>query len=442
MPPHSNMYVPNESCTTYSTKQGPDPAHIPPSHLDHQADCDRYSRHSSTVPASPNDICRGTNHAYSVAHPCDSWGMPDHSRGYLLSSSNIFASGHNQPGGSLSGSVNPGRKNPYPAGPPYHQFGLQPPPLQAGLAHLEMSLHHYIENSFVGLARIVAEKHDRTVNQVVIRLESLEARLEKRSKKMEADLEEMKGDLEEMKKEIRSRNEESSKEWLKGFNSVRELVRGVDYKMGSLEKKVEECSCTSRYHSANGELSDSRRVDDDDDLSHRRPNHPPNHRRTESAQATFPAQESSPLRSFPLGSLATSATKLQSRSSGDGKSDYSSSQGRHSNSTTSTSARSINDRSASRREFFADLVANHGQHPHPPPPDLSLHPAFNSNRSQSSSNDSRAARPSTPIPSVPSPPYWSSSKNLKGGGPAMSATTSLLHKPSSRHLDWYQKAFA
>lgn len=365
--------------------------------------------------------------------------MPDHSRGYPYSSSNIFASGPNQPGASLSGSANPGRTNPYPTGPPYHQLGLQPPPVQAGLAHMEMALHHHIENCFAGLTRLVADKHDRTVNRVVIRLESLEAKMERRSKKMEADLEEMKGDMEEMKKDISSRNEESSKEWLKVFNSVRELVRGVDYKMGSLEKKVEEYSCTSRYHSANGELSDSRRVDDDD-LSHRRPSQSPKHRRTESAQATFPAQEPSSLRSFPLGSLAiTSATKQQSRASGDGKSDYSSSQGRHSNSTTSTSARSSNDRSASRREFFADLVAHRGQQPPPPPPDLSLHPAYN-NQSQSSSNGSRA-RPSTPIPSLPSPPYWSSNQNSKGG-PAKSATTLLLHKPSSRHLDWYQKAFA
>lgn len=425
MPSHSNMYAPNESCTTYSTKQGLNPAHIPPSHPDHQADCDRYSRHSSTVPASPDDICRGTNHAYSVAQPYDSWGMPDHSRGYPYTSSNIY----NQPEASLSGSVNPGRKNPYPAGPPYHQFGLQPPPVQAGLAHMEMALHHHIENCFAGLTRLVADKHDRTLNQVVLRLESLEARLERRSKKMEADLEEMKGDLEEMKKEITSRNEESSKEWLKGFNSVRELVRGVDYKMGSLEKKVEEYSCKSRYPSVNGELSGSRV---EFDVSPRRPNQSPKHRRTESAQATFPAQESSPLRSFPLGSLATSATKQQSRSSGDGKSDYSSSQGRHSNST-STSARSSNDRSASRREFFADLVATRGQQP--PPPDLSQHPAYN----QSQSSNGRA-RPPTPIPSLPSPPCWSN-QNSKGG-PAKSPTTLLVHKPSSRHLDWYQKAFA
>lgn len=291
---------------------------------------------------------------------------------------------------------------------------------------MEMALHHHIENSFVGLTRLVADKHDRTVNQVVLRLESLEARLERRSKKIEADLEEMKGDLEEMKKEITSRNEESSKECLKGFNSVRELVRGVDYKMGSLEKKVEEYSC---YHSANGELSGSRV---EYDLSPRRPNQSPKHRRTESAQASFPAQEPSPLRSFPLGSLATSATKQQSRSSGDGKSEYSSSQGRHSNSTN-TSARSSNDRSASRREFFADLVASRGQQP--PPPDLSLHPAYN----QSQSSNGRG-RPSTPIPSLPSPLCWSS-QNSKGGR-SKSPTTLLIHKPSSRHLDWYQKAFA
>lgn len=354
--------------------------------------------------------------------------MPDNSRGDSYTSSNAFASGHTQSGASLSGSANSVRSNAYPAGSPYHRFGLQPPPVQAGLAHMEMTLHHHIENCFSGLTRLVTDKHDRTVNQVVLRLESLEERLERRSKKMEADLEEMKGDLEEMKKEITSRHEESSQECLKGFNSVRELVRGVDYKMGSLEKKVEECSCTSRYQRANGELSGCRA---EFDLSPRRPNQSPKHRRTESAQATFPAQESSPLRSFPLGSHATCGTKKNSRSS-DGKSDYSSSQGRHSNST-SISARSSNDRCASRREFFADLVAARGQQQ--PPPDLSQHPAYN----QSQSSTSRA-RQLTPIPSLPSPTY-SSSKNSKGG-PAKSPTTLLFHKPSSRHLDWYQKAFA
>lgn len=389
---------------------------------------ERYSIHSPTVPASPDGICGGNSHPYSAAQPYDSWWMPDNLRGNSYISSNTFASGHTQSGASLSGSANPVRKNAYAAGPPYHQFGLQPPPLQAGLAHMEMTIHHHIENCFAGLTRLVTDKHDRTVNQVVLRLESLEERLERRSKKTEADLEEMKGDLEELKKEITSRYEESSQECLKGFNSVRELVRGVDYKMGSLEKKVDECSCTSRYQCANGELSGSRA---EFDLSPRRPNQSPKHRRTESAQATFPAQESSPLR-FPLGSHATSGTKKQSRSSGDGKSDYSSSQGRHSNST-STSARSSNDRSVSRREFFADLVATRGQQP--PPPDLSQHPAYN--QSQSSSG---CGRPLTPIPSLPSPPYWSS-QNSKGG-PSKCPTTILSHKPSTRHLDWYQKAFA
>lgn len=388
---------------------------------------DRYSRQSPTVPASPDEICKGNNRTYCTAQPYDSWGMPDHSRGDSYTSSNTFASGHTQSAASLSGSANPVRKNAYPAVPPYLQFGLQPPPVQAGLAHMEMTLHHHIESCFAGLTRLVTDKHDRTLNQVVLQLESLEERLERRSKKMEADLEEMKGDLEEMKKEIASRHEESSQECLKGFNSVRELVRGVDYKMGSLERKVEECSCISRYQCANGELSGSRV---DFDLSPHRQNQSPKHRRTESAQATFPAQESSPLRSFPLGSHATCGTKKQSRSSGDGKSDYSSSQGRHSNST-STSARSSNDRSVSRREFFADLVATRGQQP--PPPDLSQHPAYN----QSQSSNGRA-RPPTPIPSLPSPQYWSS-QNSKGG-PVKSPTT-LFHKPSSRHFDWCQKAF-
>lgn len=302
--------------------------------------------------------------------------------------------------------------------------------MQTGLAHMEMTLHHHIESCFSGLTRLVTDKHDRTVNQVVLRLESLEERFERRSKKMEADLEEMKGDLEEMKKEITSKYEESSQEFLKGFNSVRELVKGVDYKMGSLEKKVEECSCISRHQCANGELRGSRV---EFDLSPRRPNQSPKHRRTESAQATFPAQESSPLCSFPPGSHAISGTKSQSRSSGgDGKSDYSSSQECHSNST-SISARSSHDRSARRREYFADLVATRSQQQ--PPPDLSQHPAFN----QSQSSTGRA-RPLTPIPSLPSPTYWTS-QNPKGG-PAKSPTTLLFHKPSSRHLDWYQKAFA
>lgn len=422
------MYAPNESYTTCPKKQGLNPAHLPPPHPCNRAGSYQYSRHSATVPASPDEIFRGNSHPYSVARPYDSRGMPAHSRGNSYTSSNTFASGNTQSGASLSGSANPGRKYAYQV-PPYHQIGLQPPPVQAGLAHMELTLHHRIENSFASLIRLVTDKHDMTVNQVVLRLETLEERLERRSKKVEADLEEIKGDLEEMKKELISRQEELSKECLKGFNSVRELVRGVDYKMGSLEKKVEECSYTSQYRCGNGELSGGRI---EFDLSPRRPNQSPKHRRTESAQATFPAQEPSPVRSLPLGSHATSAARKQSRSSGDGKSDYSSSQGRHSNST-STSARSSNDRSASRREFFADLVATRGQQP--PPPDLSQHPAYN----QSQPSNGRP-RPPTPIPSLPSPPFWSS-QNSKGGS-AKSPTTLLFHKPSSRHLDWYQKAFA
>ncbi len=254
------------------------------------------------------------------------------------------------------------------------------------------------------------------MDQVLQRLGRVEESMEGKFERMK---EEMRGDLadvfkmisegfEELKQDTAALHRETANEFddfAQKMDGIRELTRGVDLKMETLEKKIEGFGW--RYYRFNPEEVLS---GDDFELPADVPSHqPPNRRRTDSAHAALFSSEQ--LRQRPSTSHEGRIQSGQSAQEG--------SQLRPSDNSSAAGSRDSNERgTANRREFVAELVAARGN-----PPDLSQHPAYQ-------------------FPGSPAPRGRLSAAKASAAGKERSPR-GLFQKPTFRHgLDWYQKAFS
>ena len=228
--------------------------------------------------------------------------------------------------------------------PPRSHPEFQPSkPMPASLSQLELALHHHIESCFGSLSRLVTDKHDRIMDQIIRRLENLEEIIGKGQKSGKGDIRDMKKDIGILKVDV--------KDVLKGSNEVKNLIKALDHKIGTLEKTVKEDGSKCQHVTA--------------DVNRNEPEKPavqqrlPVHRRTESAHAPGNPEQ---LQRYQSGTSHSSSPRHQSGNS---------SKGRRSN-TLSGEGRSSAGGS-SRREYFAELGAARS-----PVPDLREHPAYSS----------------------------------------------------------------
>ncbi len=226
--------------------------------------------------------------------------------------------------------------------PPRSHPEFQPSgPMPAGLAHLELTLHHHIENCFGSLSRLVADKHDRVMDQTIRRLENLEETVTKGQKNGKGDVKDMKKEFSNLKAEVRN--------VIKGNDEIKDLIKALDEKIGKLEKKVEASGCKGQSVATDttGHEAETSRAQKGDIV----------HRRTESAHNGGNPER---LQQNQSGANHSASARHQSGNS---------SKGRRSNTTSGGGAGSA--AGSSRREYFTELGASRG-----PVPDVREHPAY------------------------------------------------------------------
>ena len=232
--------------------------------------------------------------------------------------------------------------NSVPSPPRTRQDYQRPDPLSAGLSHLEMTVHHHIDSAFGSLSRLVTDKHDRVLDQVIRRLENLEDGLGKSFRQMKGDLRGVSTEICSVKTTIRSFSD--------GNEGIREAMRGLESKLTALEKSLNDntrqCQQIITYQSAKEE----------DDRQMRSSTH----RRTESAHGVLCTGQD--CRKQENGMDRTASRACLSNTS---------SRGHRSNTLNSQTNGRVSDDRGARREYFAELVAARG-----PVPDIREHPAY------------------------------------------------------------------
>ena len=228
--------------------------------------------------------------------------------------------------------------------PPHNQHDYQRPgSMSAAMARLELTLHHHIDNTTGSLSRLVTDKHDRIMDQTIRRLENLEETVGKGFRNLKADFKDIRKDIGVLEGEI--------KDVVKGNDQLQKLFKGLDGKLESLEKTVEEHSCKCQLPSAEQSPSEPKGERQQEVISHRR---------TDSAHDALSQGEQ--RRQYRSGASHSSAS---ARHSGNSKKAH------RSNTVNSQLGNRISGEVDTRREYFAELGAARG-----PMPDLRDHPAY------------------------------------------------------------------
>ncbi|KAL9100164.1 MAG: hypothetical protein Q9163_004429 [Psora crenata] len=233
--------------------------------------------------------------------------------------------------------------NSVPSPPQTRQDYQRPDPLSAGLSQLDMTIHHHIDNAFGSLSRLVTDKHDRVLDQVIRRLEDVEDRLGKGFKQMKSDIKGVNSELGKVKTAVHGFNA--------GQEGLKELLNGLEKKLGGLEQCIEEHKCQCQQIMTNQATSDE---------GDRQPRST-THRRTESAHGALGTSQDRE-RQQNGGSRTSSKVRISNTSSRGHRTSTANSQ---------TSARVSDNRGGARREYFAELGAARG-----PVPDIREHPAY------------------------------------------------------------------
>ena len=230
-----------------------------------------------------------------------------------------------------------------PSPPHTRQDYQRPDPLSAGLSQLDMTIHHHIDTAFGSLSRLISDKNDRILDQVIRRLESIEAGLSKNSKQVRSDLKGINSEVGKVKAAIGSvsMNGESTKE----------VMHSLEGKLAALEKIIEENECCCQQIVSNQTM---------DEESDRKPRSS-THRRTESAHGALGISQDCQMQQNGV-SRASSKARTSNPNSRD----------RRSNTTNSlTNGTRVSEERGTRRGYFTDVGAARG-----PIPDIREHPAY------------------------------------------------------------------
>lgn len=284
-----------------------------------------------------------------------------------------------------------GRTNPVPPPPdsyPGFQRSVQIP---AGMEQMERNLHHHLDQCFGSLIRLVTDKSDKIVDQMMKHLENFEDKTDKALKGL-------KGEIRELKKEASLRHQEIKniakatdseiKAIAKATDSIREQVNRV-------EVAVKEMSLKMDALKRNVEESDKER-----EMIVRQPDESIR-RRTESANAALAHNEQRTRRP------THSPNGLgQGRQTSRGRQ-------RTTNDAAGSGARRHVGNST-RRVHFAPVGQMRGE-----APDLSQHPAYRRGQGQSTEYRQDGSRVAT----------------------VFQANQSPLFQTPSQHDDWYHQAY-
>ena len=147
--------------------------------------------------------------------------------------------------------------------PPLSFPGFQPSmgPASPGLAHLEATLHHHIDACFERLSRMITDKTDKVIDELIERCEKLEAKLSDSIKGRSSQIDDVKKEVISLKDEIFA--------GVKVDSELKVSINGLEDAFKSLENKIEGTACHCEYrrptdHEAGNQLHiDQHRVTQD-----------------------------------------------------------------------------------------------------------------------------------------------------------------------------------
>ena len=149
---------------------------------------------------------------------------------------------------------------PPPRSHPEFQRGPEGPP-HPGLTQLELTLHHHLDSCFGSLSRLVTDKHERVMDVVIRRLETMEENLERGLKAVKVTTTDTRKEVGSARKELKdlvADHEKSSDE-------AKEVMKRVIEKLDRLEQKTEASACrcppTTTESEAGTDPSPTRRPD-------------------------------------------------------------------------------------------------------------------------------------------------------------------------------------
>lgn len=191
--------------------------------------------------------------------------------------------------------------NPVPSPPASQQDYQRPTPLSAGLAQLDLTLHHHIESVFGSLSRQLADRHDRVLDRVLLRIDNFEDNMCKELKGLRADFNSLKKEVGKLRVSV--------SEVTRSHSAILKDCQCLSSKVDNLEKHV--VLMKEKDHITFADQSNSESNVD-------RLQRVAKHGRAESAHGSL---GSSPTFSDQQGDTVTRATRRSSsktRSSGNG----------------------------------------------------------------------------------------------------------------------------
>jgi hypothetical protein len=259
--------------------------------------------------------------------------------------------------------------------PNYQQTTQMP----ADLAHLELNLHHHIDSGVSCLTRVLTDKTDRILDQLVRRLEALEDKFEKGT-----------NDLENKVREVRKECvifSQDNKAILKELEGMRNSMKGLDLKAEFVRGKIEESPCLDCCCQGKPASSEPQNPD----LQQAAPKHP------FQTKTVLESSGHNQQRKAPASDTTTHRTQ--------------GTQGHRSSQTSSGRAE------RSSNEFFLAQINGADRQP----PDLKDHPAYTGGQSDH--------------------PLIFSETPSDDSGTAVTNTPPLFHTPSFRDGGWYKQAY-
>ena len=252
----------------------------------------------------------------------------------------------------------------------------------AGIAQMELTLHHHIDRCFSGLSKLVTDKVDMATDQILRRVEALEDKVKTSLKGLEGRGRDSKRDITGLSKDIL--------EMLKASDDVKEMIEELKIKMESLGKGVEECS----YRSDVGETGHGK-VD-----------------RTQDQHKHFPPETAQVVSGY-----VARTHRHESGTSQASRNRHSNRSGRsHHTNALGDAENNIQEKQTPRKKVFAYTDIARGK-----PPDLKDHPAYSSEQQDSSMPQAEAL----------------------AGAPTGYGRTEipLFQNPSFRNGGWYKEAY-
>ena len=237
----------------------------------------------------------------------------------------------------------PHRLNPVPS-PPHSQRDYdRPGSVAAGLSQLDMTIHHHIDTAFASLSRLIIDKNDRVMDQMLRRIDNFEDAITKSNKNVKKEVKSLSGEV------LRTRM--AINNFSSGNENIKELMQNLQDKIGSFEKQSDEirnlCQLMIMQQAA-------------PDLESERQTRSSVHRRTESAHG---ASGMSRDRQQQRNSERRATSRMRTSKG--------SSRSHRSNTVSSSPIDRNSDSQGARREQHTDIRSGRE-----PAPDLRKHPAY------------------------------------------------------------------